>query len=124
MTQAVQTAQNVAQMIPAKVRGLIYTVLGTLTLLEAIWDFLPEAMEGNVLKTLNVMGFALALGNTGQPPAQVLAVPAVDITPPETPDGPYPANGKDAGVLSTQDIIVIVAICIIVAALFWVIVIR
>lgn len=91
--QAVQTAQNVAQMIPSKIRGVIYTVLGTVTLLEAVWDFLPEVMEGKVLKTLNVLGFALALGNTGNPPAQVLAVPAVDITPPpETPDGPYPAS--------------------------------
>lgn len=131
MTQAVQTAQNVAQMIPAKVRAVIYTVLGTLTLLEAIWDFLPEIAEGKVLKTLNVIGFGIALGNTGQPPAQVLAVPAavvenIEDAPAalETPDGPYPGPGRDAGVLSTQDIIVVVAICIIVAALFWVLVIR
>lgn len=57
--------QNAASFIPAKFRALIYSVLGTAILLEEIWDLVPEILEGKVLKTLSVLGFVLALGNTG-----------------------------------------------------------
>lgn len=65
MTQVVAKAQDIAGWIPAKVRGVIYTVLGALTLLEVIWDIVPEPLEGKLLASLSVLGFGLALGNTG-----------------------------------------------------------
>lgn len=53
-----------ADLIPAKARAAIYSVLGAAIALEAIWDLIPSVLEGKVLTTLTVLGFGLALGNT------------------------------------------------------------
>ena len=52
--------------IPVPVRQTIYGVLGLAIGLEAIWDIVPAALEGKVLSSLSVLGFGVALGNTGQ----------------------------------------------------------
>lgn len=36
-----------------------------MTLLELIWDVVPDPIEGKVLATLNVLGFSMAALNTG-----------------------------------------------------------
>lgn len=56
--------KKLAEYIPAPVRGVVYAVLGTATLLETIWDVVPEPIEGKVLQTLTVLGFGLALSQT------------------------------------------------------------
>lgn len=65
MTSPLGTVRNVASYIPAKLRGAIYSILGLAIAAEAIWDVVPEVLEGKVLKTLTVAGFGLALTNTG-----------------------------------------------------------
>ena len=61
---AVKQAQHVAQLIPTKVRATMYLVIGAAVALEAIWDLVPEVLEGKVLKTVTALGFGVALGNT------------------------------------------------------------
>lgn len=61
---AVKQAQHIAQLIPTKVRATLYLVIGTAVALEAIWDVVPEVLEGKVLKTVTALGFGVALGNT------------------------------------------------------------
>lgn len=55
--------KNLAQSIPAKVRTAIYSVLGTLVGLEAIFDVVPDVLEGKLLKALTVLGFGVAVAN-------------------------------------------------------------
>lgn len=55
--------KNLAQSIPSGVRTAIYSVLGTLVGLEAIFDVIPDVLEGKLLKALTVLGFGLAVGN-------------------------------------------------------------
>ena len=57
--------KNLAQSIPVGVRQAIYSILGTLVALEAIFDVVPDVWEGKVLSALAVLGFGVALGNTG-----------------------------------------------------------
>lgn len=61
---ATQQARHVAALIPAKIRAVIYTVLGAAIALEAIWDLVPDPLEGKVLASLSALGFLLAVGNT------------------------------------------------------------
>lgn len=55
---------KIATFIPARARKVIYTVLAALVGLEAVWDFLPDALEGKVLASLTVLGFGLAFTQT------------------------------------------------------------
>lgn len=55
---------KVAQFIPAKVRKVVYTVLGTLFTLEAIFDTIPDVLEGKLLQALAALGFVVAVSNT------------------------------------------------------------
>lgn len=48
-----------------KVRQAIYAVLATAYALEAIWDIVADELEGRLLTSLGVLGFALAAGNVG-----------------------------------------------------------
>lgn len=57
-------ARNIAGWLPEKVRTAIYSVLATAWALEEIWDLIPEAMEGKLLKTLSILGFGMAAINT------------------------------------------------------------
>ncbi len=57
------SARTIAEYIPAKARAVIYVVLGTAILLEAVWDLLPSVLEGKVLQTASVLGFGLAAAN-------------------------------------------------------------
>lgn len=57
-------AQTIAGWLPQKVRAATYTVLGTAILLEAVWDLVPELLEGKILKTFSILGFGMAALNT------------------------------------------------------------
>ena len=50
-------------LIPARVRRVIYIVLGIAVPLEAVWDFLPSVLEGKLIATLAALGFGMAAGN-------------------------------------------------------------
>ena len=58
---------KLADLLPAPVRRVVYVVLGAAVSLEAIWDVIPEPLEGKVLATLVALGFGLALANTTDP---------------------------------------------------------
>lgn len=51
-------------LIPARARQIVYTILGTLTALEAIFDVIPDGAQAKVLAALTVCGFGIAAGNT------------------------------------------------------------
>jgi hypothetical protein len=55
--------KNLAQAIPAKWRTAIYSILGTLVGLEAIFDVVPDVWEGKILSALVVLGFSTAVLN-------------------------------------------------------------
>jgi hypothetical protein len=55
---------KVATLLPPRVRQVIYTVLGVATALEAVWDVVPDPLEGKVLQSLTVLGFGLAVSQT------------------------------------------------------------
>ena len=55
--------KTLAQAIPTKVRAAIYSVLGTLIGLEAIFDVVPDVLEGKLLSALAVLGFGVAVAN-------------------------------------------------------------
>lgn len=54
---------KLAQALPEKVRLTIYSVLGTLIGLEAVFDVVPDLLEGKLLKALAVLGFGVAASN-------------------------------------------------------------
>ena len=55
---------KIADYLPARARAVIYVVLGTAIALEAVWDLVPQVLEGKVLATLSVLGFGLAASQT------------------------------------------------------------
>lgn len=56
-----------ADLLPARVRKAIYLTLASAYGLEAVWDFVPEGLEGRILLSLGVLGFSLAAANTPKP---------------------------------------------------------
>lgn len=60
--------RNIAQMIPAKYRTIIYSILGTLVGLEAIFDLIDAGWESKILSALVVLGFGTAALNV--PPSR------------------------------------------------------
>ena len=56
-----------AQMIPAKWRKAIYSVLATVIGLEVVLDFVPAGIESKILGVLVVLGFGTAIANTPSP---------------------------------------------------------
>jgi hypothetical protein len=57
--------KNLAQSIPAKWRTAVYSILGTLVGLEAIFDVVEDGLEGKILSALVVLGFGTAVLNVG-----------------------------------------------------------
>lgn len=57
-------SQRIANYLPARVRAVIYSIIGAAVALEAVWDLVPEPIEGKVLQTLTVLGFGLAITQT------------------------------------------------------------
>ena len=55
---------KIATFIPAAARKVVYTVLAAAVALEAIWDVVPEPIEGKVLASLVALGFGLAFTQT------------------------------------------------------------
>ena len=56
--------KNLAQSIPLRYRQAVYSVLATVVGIEAIFDIVPDALEGKLLSALVVLGFGTALANT------------------------------------------------------------
>lgn len=54
---------KLADIFPATIRKVIYTVLGTAVALEAIFDVVEDGIEGKILAALTVLGFTMAVGN-------------------------------------------------------------
>jgi hypothetical protein len=54
---------TLAQAIPARYRRAAYSVLATLVGLEAIFDVVPDVLEGKLLAALTVFGFGVAFSN-------------------------------------------------------------
>jgi len=75
-----ESIRSIASFIPQRARAAIYSVLGALVLLEAVWDILPEPFEGKILKTLSVLGFGMAAVN-----AVPVKPPPPPLLPPEFP---------------------------------------
>ena len=61
--------KTIAEFIPSKARGVIYSLIGTYMALDLIWHFTPDGYEGRVNATLGALGFALAALNTDLVPA-------------------------------------------------------
>lgn len=57
----------IADLIAPRYRKIIYTVLGTLLAIEAIWNVVPDGLESRAIATLGALGFVLARGNTTTP---------------------------------------------------------
>lgn len=55
---------TLAQLLPEKVRQVIYAVLPTLVALELLFDFIPEGIETKVVGVLVILGFGVAFSNT------------------------------------------------------------
>lgn len=55
---------KLADLLPAAVRRAIYVLLGAAVGVEAIWDVVPDQLEGKALATAVVLGFGLAVSNT------------------------------------------------------------
>jgi hypothetical protein len=53
-------------LIPAKYRKAVYSVLGTVIALEGIFDLVPEGAQTKILEALAVLGFGLAASNTNK----------------------------------------------------------
>lgn len=51
-------------LIPAKYRKVVYTVLATLVAVEEVVDVVPGPYEGKALAILAILGFVLARSNT------------------------------------------------------------
>lgn len=62
--------KNLAQMIPAKWRTWIYSILGTLVALEAIFDVVPDGLQSKLMAVLVVLGFGTAALNVSPPPPE------------------------------------------------------
>ena len=54
----------IADYLPATARKVIYSAIGLAVALEAIWDAVPDPLEGKVLQTVAALGFGLALSQT------------------------------------------------------------
>jgi hypothetical protein len=76
--------KNLAQSIPTKWRTAIYSILGTLVGLEAIFDVVEDGLEGKILSALVVLGFGTAVLNVGTP-----------LPPPPPGDGGVAPNFPD-----------------------------
>lgn len=54
----------IAKLLPAKVRAIIYGILGVLSALEIVWDVVPSQLEGKLTASAVALGFGLALSKT------------------------------------------------------------
>lgn len=55
---------KIADLLPPKARKAVYAVIGTATALEAVFDVVPDVLQGKILLGLAALGFGLAVGNT------------------------------------------------------------
>lgn len=70
---------TIAQLIPEKVRRIIYGVLPTLVALELLFDLIPEGIESKIVGVLVILGFGTAFANTPK------FLPPPPPAPPEFP---------------------------------------
>lgn len=58
----------IADFLPAVWRKAVYVTLAAATGLEAIWDIVPDPLEGKILASATVLGFGIAFTQTNDPP--------------------------------------------------------
>jgi len=75
--------KNLAQAIPPRIRQTLYSVIGTLIALEAIFDLVASDWETKIVAALAVLGFGTAALNVEA------------STPPSPPAGGVPPNFPD-----------------------------
>lgn len=56
-------SKPLAEYIPVRGRRVIYSLLGALFAVEAIWDFVPSGYESRIVATLAAFGFVMAQAN-------------------------------------------------------------
>jgi len=56
----------IRDLIPAKYRKAIYTILTAAFAVEAIFDLIPQGAQDRAAAVLVVLGFGLAAGNVNQ----------------------------------------------------------
>ena len=56
----------IRDLLPAKARRAIYTLLATAYSLELIFDVLDDGLQSKLIQAVAVLGFTLAAGNTGE----------------------------------------------------------
>jgi len=79
MDSTLHTINAVANWIPSKVRGVIYTLIGLFWLVNEIWDFVPSGSTGSkIMLTLSLVAAIMAAGNTDLVPDRPLPPPAPD----------------------------------------------
>ncbi len=54
----------IADLLPARVRRVVYRTLAALLAVEAVWNVVPDGTESRIVATLAALGFVLAAGNT------------------------------------------------------------
>ena len=56
-------SKPLAEYIPVRGRRVIYSILGALFAIEAIWDVVEPGVESRIVATLAALGFVLAQAN-------------------------------------------------------------
>ena len=54
----------IADRIPARYRGWLYTLFAAALAVEAVWDVVDEGTESRIVATLAALGFVVARANT------------------------------------------------------------
>lgn len=54
----------IRDLLPPRVRQVVYSVLAALYLLEGIFDVVPDGAQTKIVAALAVLGFTMAAGNT------------------------------------------------------------
>ncbi len=57
---------NIAQRIPARIRTIVYVVLGVASAAQASFEVLPADTWGRVLGFASLLGFTVAAGNVSK----------------------------------------------------------
>lgn len=54
--------------IPAKYRKVIYSILGVAYAIETVLNVIPDGTQTKIMQVLAILGFTLAAGNTNSKP--------------------------------------------------------
>lgn len=106
MESTLATINRIAALIPSKIRGVIYSLLGLFWMVEAIWDIIPNDETGSkIAATLTLLGTIMAVVNTDLVP---------DPRKPTTTDQQLEDQRTDSGESTLMTVFLIVAIVVLV----------